>query len=188
MPALGQSRTMRFELPDGDGIKMSLSELQRAPIGFDIGLGHIHVDSTEVKNNAAIVRLRSEQICNSIRVAIVSYYGRIFLPVFALGLSAFLITTLLQMEKGRYEYELHYRAHSMDYCHATACYPHANRCHVVSRLIWFLLSTGLFFLICGSVFSCVACLQLFIRAPDAATPSMITSVNTEFCRMTRKSG
>jgi hypothetical protein len=42
---------MRFELPDGDGIKMSLSELQRAPIGFDIGLGHIHVDSTEVKNN-----------------------------------------------------------------------------------------------------------------------------------------
>ncbi len=155
---------MQFHGWDGANAVKSLAELRRAPIGFKLGSGNVHVDSTEIRSDAASIEQHSQVISNSIRMNIASHYSLGFLPVLVLGLVAFLITTLLQWRRAA-----------------------ANMCYIMAFTSWmlvmlraallilidvtsfpalepFYLAPAYFFLVSGAVFSCAACLELFVEA------------------------
>jgi hypothetical protein len=156
---------MRFQTRDGEEADKPLAELRRAPIGFEVGHGRVHIDSTGVGSNPGNIKPRPEEISNRIRMAITSHYGLVFLPVLVLGLAAFLATTLLQLRRAA-----------------------SNMCFIIALMSWmqamllaalliliditsfpalqaFYLAPAYFFLVCGAIFSCAACLQLFNAAP-----------------------
>ena len=157
---------VEFQTQDGEKADKRLAELQRAPIGFDVGGGRVYLDSTEVGNDPASIELRSEAVSNGIRKAIMTHYKFIFFPVLIIGVMAFIATTLV-----------HWRE------------VLSNMCYILALMSWmlvvlrtallilidvtsfhalqgFYLAPAYFFLVCGAVFSCAAGLQLFNVAPD----------------------
>jgi hypothetical protein len=164
---------MHYEIPDGEKSDKLLAELRRAPIGFNVGEGRIHIDSADVREDPQTVKLRSEAICNVVRIAIVSHYSMVFLPVLVVGLVAFLVATFLRWRVVVF-----------------------NMCYLIALTSWMLvilragllilvditsfpaldpsyLAPAYFFLVSGAVFSCAACLQLFVKvAGGCCSPRM----------------
>jgi hypothetical protein len=150
---------MTFRATD-DEQKKSLAELRLAPLDLEVGGGLIHVDRAV----PASITSRAEQICNSIRIAIVSHSQLVFLPLLALGVAAFVLTTALRARRAV-----------------------ANMCYLMALVSWVLvmsrvallvlidvtsfpalqlhyLAPAYFFLVCGAVFSCSAGMQLLMRS------------------------
>src|SRR5262249_4237656 len=151
--------SLKFQAADGASAEKQVQELRHVPFAFAVGRGRVHVEGAEVQNSPT---LRSYEISNSIRAAIIAKYALLYLPVVGIGLIAFLITTVGW-----------WRNAGLNTCYAIAA---ASWMMVISRMgiLVFLdvttfpgvlgqahLGPAYFFLICGAVFSCAAFLQVW---------------------------
>jgi hypothetical protein len=156
----GDDCVMQFRAADNAATEKSLAELRRSPIGFDVGSGIVYVDTTEIQDNPGYAPQWSEVMSYFVRAAIVMHYNFIFLPVFIIGIVAFVASTLFYWR-----------------------IVLSNMCYIIAFTSWLLvlvrtallilidatsfpalhviyLAPAHFLLVCGAVLSCAAWLQL----------------------------
>ena len=75
--------------PTGEVVEKKLGEYRKAPIDIDLGKGRVHVDSAIVQSDPQYAATALDRICAWLRIAILTSYGRLFLPILALGFVAF---------------------------------------------------------------------------------------------------
>ena len=75
--------------PTGEVVEKKLAEYRKAPIDIDLGKGHVHVDSAIVQSDPQYAATALDQLCAWLRIAILTSYGWLFLPILALGFVAF---------------------------------------------------------------------------------------------------
>jgi len=154
---------LKFQTADGVSAYKRVEELLHVPFAFAVGRGRVHVEAAQVQNNP---NLRSYEISNSIRAAIIAKYWVLYLPLVGIGLIAFLVTTLGW-----------WRTAALNPCYAIAA---ASWVMVISRtgglvvldvingggLSENYLGPAYFFVICGAIFSCAAFMQAWNARPQ----------------------
>jgi len=85
---------LQLETPHGEHVEKKLVEFRGGRVGFSLGAGHVHVDSTDAQLNPMYTRTRLEEMCNRIRVAVLAHYNLLFMPVLVLGALGFAAATL----------------------------------------------------------------------------------------------
>jgi hypothetical protein len=161
--------TIEFTAPDGVKVDKQLGDLPPALTIFELGAGHVYLESTTVQSDPASVASRAEAITNGIRIAIVSHYDWLFLPSLVLGLVAFVAASVLR-------------------CRLAL----SNICYILALMSWMLvgmrvallilidvtafpalqvsyLAPAYFFLVCGAVLSCAAWLQVVVAMPHGGS-------------------
>jgi hypothetical protein len=86
---------LQLRTPEGDAIQKKLAELQKAPVDFDFGNGHFHIDSSDFQLDPEYTLSPFDRLCGSIRDAIMISYNWVFWPILTIGLIAFLVSALL---------------------------------------------------------------------------------------------
>ncbi|MEA2992995.1 MAG: hypothetical protein QOD40_1915 [Alphaproteobacteria bacterium] len=84
---------LRFETTEGDVVERKLADL-RAPIGFDLGSGRVNFDVTEVVADPGSQATLAENAAQGLREEAVTHYSYVFIPVLALGIIGFFVSTL----------------------------------------------------------------------------------------------
>jgi hypothetical protein len=155
--------TLELQSQDNEIIQKKLSEFRHGPIGFDLGKGHVHVDSTIVVDPIAATPL-VVVVSGHLRQAALNNYGYILVLLLVPGAILFLVTSLL-----------YWRRVLLNVCYIMALCSWGLVVTRVSLLV--LISATSFFvvipnylwpahllLVTGALFSCVAWLQLKGRA------------------------
>jgi hypothetical protein len=169
------SDTCTLSITGADGVKVTktLESFRHGGIGFDIGAGHMHVDETVAVDDPLFLRTRADNLADRIRVADVHNFERIYLPLQAIGLIAFIATSIW-----------FWRTAPFNVCYALAL---TSWVMAFSRLMLLAILGALydtpamlnafygaptfFHLVCGSVLSIGACAQMFaarVRLPATA--------------------
>jgi hypothetical protein len=86
--------TLVLRSPTGEVVERKLAEYRKAPIDIDLGKGHVHIDSAFVQSDAQYAATALDRICARLRIAILTSYSWLFLPILALGLVAFVASAL----------------------------------------------------------------------------------------------
>jgi hypothetical protein len=155
--------SLKFQAADGASAEKQVQELRHVPFAFALGRGRVHIERAEVQNSPT---LRSYEISNSIRAAIIANYWLLYLPLVGIGLIAFLVTTVGW-----------WRTAALNPCYAIAA---ASWVMVVSRTGGLIvldvinggglsenyLGPAYFFLVCGAIFSCAAFVQAWNARPQ----------------------
>jgi len=151
--------SLKFQAADGASAEKQVQELRHVPFAFAVGRGRVHIERAEVQNSPT---LRSYEISNSVRAAIIANYWLLYLPLVGIGLIAFLVTTVGW-----------WRNAALNTCYAIAA---ASWMMAISRMGILVvldvttfpgvlsqahLGPVYFFLVCGAVFSCAAFLQVW---------------------------
>ena len=153
---------LQFAAANGARAERWLAGLRHTPVAFALGAGRVRIDRAELLNNAP---LRSQEVSNTIRTALLAYYDLLYVPVLAIGAITFLITTVLRWRS-----------------------VGSNTCYIIAAAAWVMvfsrtalllildvttfpgvlesrrLAPAYFFAACAAVMSCASCLQLF-RTP-----------------------
>ena len=86
---------LQLRTPEGETIEKTLAELRKAPIGFDFGDGHVHVDSASSEPDPQYTRSLFDRLCGHIRNAVMVSYRWVFQPILAIGFVAFIVSALV---------------------------------------------------------------------------------------------
>jgi hypothetical protein len=86
--------TLVLRDPTGEVVQKKLAEFRKAPVDVDLGKGHLHVDSALVLSDAQYAATALDRICAWLRIAILSFYSWLFLPILALSLVAFVASAI----------------------------------------------------------------------------------------------
>jgi hypothetical protein len=84
--------TLVLRAPTGEVVEKKLAEFKNAPFNIDLGKGHLHVDF--VKSDAQYAATGLDRVCAWFRIAVLSRYSWLFLPILALGFVAFVASAL----------------------------------------------------------------------------------------------
>jgi hypothetical protein len=84
---------LRFETTEGDAVERKLADL-RAPIGFDLGSGRVNFDVTDVVADPGGQATLAENAARLLREEVVTRYSYVFIPVLALGIIGFFVSTV----------------------------------------------------------------------------------------------
>jgi len=84
---------LELRTPEGEIAHKTLAELRKGSMGFDLGTGHIQIESANVQPKLEYALTPLDRICDRIRVAVIASYSWFFLPFLAVGLIAFAIST-----------------------------------------------------------------------------------------------
>jgi hypothetical protein len=86
---------LQLRTPEGETLQKTLAELRKAPIDFDFGKGHFHIDSSDFQPDPEYTPSPFDRLCDNIRNAVMIAYNWVFLPILTIGLIAFLVSTLV---------------------------------------------------------------------------------------------
>ena len=86
--------TLELRSQDGEVVQKKLSEFRHGSIGFALGTGNVHVDSTTVVDTAGAVTL-VDAVSGRVRRAVLNGYPYFQVPVLVLGGVCFLVTSFL---------------------------------------------------------------------------------------------
>jgi hypothetical protein len=152
---------LRYRALDNATIEKSLAELRRAPISFVLGSGHVHIDVAKVQEDPEYVWQWSEVISFFVRIAIITHYNLVLLPILVIGIIAFAASTLFRwrIALSNMCYILAFSSWMLVFLRAAlivlidgTSFPALNSMY---------LAPAYFFLVAGAVLSCAAWLQLF---------------------------
>jgi hypothetical protein len=85
---------LQVRTPEGETLEKPLGAIRQAPVAFDVGGGHMHIDLAKYQPAPEFTQTRFERLCESIRRAVLTYYSSIFVPVLTAGLLAFLLASV----------------------------------------------------------------------------------------------
>jgi hypothetical protein len=151
---------LQLQTPEGETIQKTLGELRKAPIGFDFGTGHVHVDSTDFQPDPEYTPSKFDRLCGHIRNAVMISYSWVFLPILAIGFIAFLVSALVYWKRAVW---------NICFVMALVCWGLAYMRTTLLLLIDsssfpafnpFYLAPAYFMLVSGAVLSIAALLQL----------------------------
>jgi hypothetical protein len=86
---------IEFQSQDDETIQKKLAEFRNGPIGFALGQGHIHVDSTTVQSDPMFATQWIEKVSDGARKFVLMQYSYALVPILFLGSISFLIVSLL---------------------------------------------------------------------------------------------
>jgi len=91
----GDECTLELKSDDGEIVQKKLAEFRHDSIGFDLGQGHVHVDSATVQADPTYTVQWMDAVSGSIRQVILNNYAYFVIPVIILGGTSFLAALLL---------------------------------------------------------------------------------------------
>jgi hypothetical protein len=86
---------LQLRTPEGDTLQKTLAELRKAPIDFDLGKGHLHIDNSDFQPDPEYTPSPFDRLCGNIRKAVMIAYNWVFWPILTIGLIAFLVSALV---------------------------------------------------------------------------------------------
>ena len=86
---------LQLRTPEGETVQKTLAELRKAPIDFDFGKGHFHIDSSDFQPDPEYTPSPFDRLCGNIRNAVMIAYNWVFWPILTIGLIAFLVSVLV---------------------------------------------------------------------------------------------
>ena len=155
---------LRIETNDGQSAERRLDQLSSG-MSFEIGFGRLHIDIAEVQVSSGFIVTKIEQVVAHIRGLILTHYRIVWLPVVAVGLIAWAVTTLLYFTRSL-----------TNVCYLLALTSWLLGALRVTLLVLiditamppfysFYLAPAYYMLVCGALFSVAAWLQLSGRLP-----------------------
>jgi hypothetical protein len=85
---------LEVETPEGQKAGKELGEFRLGRSEIKVGGGTVHVDSATVKSDP-FAPTRIEELCNRLRIGIMTHYFWVSIPVLIAGLSSFLVVTII---------------------------------------------------------------------------------------------
>ena len=82
---------------EGTMVEMDFAELH--PMGLKLDKGQVQIERVDFTPNPEYALSRFDFFCHQLRSTIITYYNLVFLPVFAVGLIAFLVATILYCKR-----------------------------------------------------------------------------------------
>jgi hypothetical protein len=86
--------TLELHSQDDEIVQKKLSEFRHGPIGFSLGEGHVHVDSTTVVDDLTNAPRLVDVVSGRVRQAVLNSYAYVLIPVLVLGIIFFLVLSL----------------------------------------------------------------------------------------------
>jgi hypothetical protein len=89
---------LEVETPEGQKAEKELGEFRLGRSEIKVAGGTVHVDSTTIKSDP-FASTRIEELCNRLRISIMTHYFWVSIPVLIVGLLSFLIVTAMSWRK-----------------------------------------------------------------------------------------
>jgi hypothetical protein len=167
---------LQLQTPEGETIQKTLRELRKVPIGFDFGMGHVHVESTDFQPDPEYTPSQFDRLCGGIRAASMVLYNWVFWPILAIGIVVFIISALAYWKHAIWNvcFMMALVCWGLAYVRTTLLLLIDSS--TFSALHPFYLAPAYFMLVSGAVLSIAAFVQLSpfrIRSPQSQMPSVV---------------